>query len=707
MTRDRHASRASFACVRSLYRRIAALEDVIKNMSQADAVSDKDASHQSDHQIDLQPATDTQACTQSAFLSPTNSASPHSGSQRPTPPANVNETWSSADKARPSKSIASVSFSSQRGSVAQDLAECFPSGMDEVAAPAGHFVGQASSRNSQYFGSPSLFPYSERQSGTQGTGSDRDGATPEEEANRRSRAALEASPEPEPIIAHLLDLFWKWQSCHLLVIDRGIFLRHRSIWDESGGNGDRNFYTPCLLYAILSMASLISPDAGVRRYSAPDEGIPGEKFAKRSRALFELEMEHPTITTVQTALILGSRYGAMVDNSLGWTYSGTAFRIASKLGLHLDCTKAVASGHIAAETAKLRRIVFWGCHIEDNLFSSYCSRPTFFMDWDITTPLPSSPPDSDAPDGSSKCASLLHTTSALSLMCSKILVSLYGQRRQSTAAHLHSLASQVHRDLWQWYQDLPAEFTLADHDETKVLAPEVFILHMHFYFALILLHRPFLEFSQILHDLTNLTDLTSTSTGTCAIAAANITKLVLNYQRLYSIRQVPSPTIHFAFIAGTIHLVNFRVTKMDSHYQLLQGCLGALSEMRKSYPIAGKAASVLQDLIEGWEPSKETEPATATNMRVDVGNNATENDQQNYNWLEIEFPPFMEMQGLPELGSCALDDPTLSTTSLLPKELDLSGLLGPGSSLLPEDAANRPTDRVLFDTFYGNAFALG
>lgn len=56
------------------------------------------------------------------------------------------------------------------------------------------------------------------------------------------------------------------------------------------------------------------------------------------------------------------------------------------------------------------------------------------------------------------------------------MVSLYGQRRQRTATQLHSLASQMHKDLWQWYQDLPAELALADHDENKISAPEVFIL---------------------------------------------------------------------------------------------------------------------------------------------------------------------------------------------------------------------------------------
>lgn len=100
------------------------------------------------------------------------------------------------------------------------------------------------------------------------------------------------------------------------------------------------------------------------------------------------------------------------------------------------------------------------------------------MDWDITISIPDLPLSPDPSRQDSYCPSLLRTTSTLSIICARIMVSLYGQRRQRTATQLHSLASQMHKDLWQWYQDLPAELVLADHDENKISAPEVFILQL-------------------------------------------------------------------------------------------------------------------------------------------------------------------------------------------------------------------------------------
>lgn len=137
-----------------------------------------------------------------------------------------------------------------------------------------------------------------------------------------SSTALEDFTEPEPIVTHLLDLFWTYQASHLLVVDRQLFIKHRQLAREGDGVGDRNFYTPCLLYAILALASMISIDKGVKRYSAGSGNSPGDSFNQRARILFDIEIETPTVTTVQAAILISARYGTFVDNCLGWAFSG-------------------------------------------------------------------------------------------------------------------------------------------------------------------------------------------------------------------------------------------------------------------------------------------------------------------------------------------------------------------------------------------------
>ncbi|KXH34914.1 fungal specific transcription factor [Colletotrichum simmondsii] len=642
MTRDRHASRASFACVRckkdkrrcdisqilssgdrmdrsctscrnknekcevrygedkrsqrqpnetkALQRRMQALEEFVKNVSKNPELPV--TRHKTDEDSDclMEQARRTvdnyQDARIRAFPSPASSSSP--GTQNMTisisPPERGQNNWAvtSQQELHPASHSRSVSFSGQNRPKTDDIthngirsisfsgpsrpdfdcaSEGFPPVMEEIGTP------DSMQDFDQFLGSATLFPYSENQSRSR---SPRGESSPfEDDTSRQARGALESFPEPEPIVSHLLDLFWKWQSSHLLVVDRALFLRHREIWDDSEGHhGDRNYYTPCLLYAIMALASMISLDKGVVRYSTSTGGVAGETFAKRARSMFDLEMDHPTISTVQAALILGSRYGAMKDNSLGWMYSGIAFRMASKLGLHLDCSKAVASGKMSQEMADLRRRVFWGCHVED-------------------------------------------------------------------------------KALWQWHHDLPKSLTWSS-DSNILARPHVFILQMNFYFALILLHRPFLRLSSKFLDVDNMSSSALNSTHACATAAANITKLATTYRRSFNMRQMPPSIVHFVFIAGSIHLLNLRAGQPGNHEVLLQSSTEALSELGKSYPVAQKASTELESLIEKWRSAKEAEKRAAETSRAaqEVENSMSSGCAIRpgvSGFLDIDFSPLEEL----------------------------------------------------------------
>ncbi|KAJ0163899.1 Nitrogen assimilation transcription factor nit-4 [Colletotrichum tanaceti] len=770
MTRDRHASRASFACVRCkkdkrrcdisqilgagdgpepsctacrnknekcevrygedkrsqrqpnetkvLQRRMQALEELVKTVAQADGKAPAAPSKggidadcvleqaRQARQARRHASDDFRRSGARAFPSPAGSSSPNARMTTISisPPEEERIwTWTSSHDEPTKASLRSASFSGQsRRPEVDDLtpppsslrsssfsapsrpdldmvSDDFPAAaaLDETASPSNSSNSSTSSTSNsssssssnmhdfdQFLGSASLFPYYSESAGD--AANERPGGVcsdSEKESSLRSRMALEIFPEPEPIVTHLLDLFWQWQSSSLLVVDRDLFLRHRRTWDEGDGRGDRDFYSPCLLYALLALASMISLDRGVARYSASPEGVAGEGFAKRARALLDLELDHPKITTVQAALVLGCRYGSMKDNSLGWMYSGIAFRMASRLGLHLDQTKAVASGQMTSQMAELRRRVFWGCHIEDNLFSAYCGRPNSFMEWDITVAVPDRPleylPQDNKCYKSDLSPALLHATSALSVLCSKVLVGIHRQRRRrSLAGGLGSKASQLHRALWKWRRDLPEALTWScDGNVNGTTQPQVFVLHMHFYFALILLHRPFLRFPREPGNARNSGVEPSQSSATCATAAANITKLLSHYKRAYDIRQLPPSAVHFIFIAGSIHLANnLRSTELGGSHDalLLQSSLEALSEIGKSYPVAQMAARELGALNEKWRSSDAPETARPVGGRRgpdEDGDVRLEDDgkvdgsRALPHFLDANFSPLKELDG--------------------------------------------------------------
>lgn len=75
---------------------------------------------------------------------------------------------------------------------------------------------------------------------------------------------------------------------------------------------------------MMALASLAGTDKGDRRYSAPPKGIAGDWFNQKARILFEAETSSvPTVTMVQAAILIGSRYGTFANSSFGWTFCGT------------------------------------------------------------------------------------------------------------------------------------------------------------------------------------------------------------------------------------------------------------------------------------------------------------------------------------------------------------------------------------------------
>ncbi|KAK3076759.1 hypothetical protein LTS18_012140, partial [Coniosporium uncinatum] len=347
--------------------------------------------------------------------------------------------------------------------------------MDEVTARSGQLKGRHSS-SMQYFGPTSMYIHSEKDYIPKSADKLISQICPDESA----KAVLEQLDEPEPIVTHLLALFWTYQASCLNVVNRTTFCRHRKFYEEDPGSEKVSCYSPCLLYAILALASMISPDKGVRKYSTGAGGTPGETFYRKAKVLLELELSRPTATTVQAAVLVGSWFGATGHYSLGWTWSGVAFRMAIEVGLHLDCSRAVANGHLDADAAENRTKAFWCCYVQDKFWSSHTGRPCFFMDWDITLEVPGG--DAEAVERMSqrdRCTTLSERNIIfLAILMSKTLLALYRQRHTSTMEELCKCASSIHKELIQWHRDLPEILSWPRAEGEAPPSPHIFVMHM-------------------------------------------------------------------------------------------------------------------------------------------------------------------------------------------------------------------------------------
>ena len=87
----------------------------------------------------------------------------------------------------------------------------------------------------------------------------------------------------------------------------------------------------------------------------------GDEYAAKARQLLSLEFDRPTLSNVQSLVILGLHEFGSSRGSRAWMYAGIAIRMAICLGLNVeDESRLTSQPWIECE---IRRRVFWATFI--------------------------------------------------------------------------------------------------------------------------------------------------------------------------------------------------------------------------------------------------------------------------------------------------------------------------------------------------------
>jgi hypothetical protein len=167
---------------------------------------------------------------------------------------------------------------------------------------------------------------------------------------------------------HLEKLYFTWEDPAIHVVDKDMYYREQERYVN--GEDGTSFYSETLKNAICAIGANLTPRS--------QKGLPGsvpEFFSSRAKTLLEIEMDSPSVATVQALVIMSASEAAFTRDARGWIYSGMAVRISADLGLHLDLSSHVQDGRLTAQELDVRRTTFWGVFVHDNMWSLYVGRP--------------------------------------------------------------------------------------------------------------------------------------------------------------------------------------------------------------------------------------------------------------------------------------------------------------------------------------------
>lgn len=181
---------------------------------------------------------------------------------------------------------------------------------------------------------------------------------------------------------HLTHLFFAWHNSFIHAIDEAVYRHHQ---DQYANGMATQLYSPALANAILAMGSLYSTRRcdKLPRLSGP------EFFSRRAKALLDLEMDSPTIATLQALLTLSSFELSQARDSRGRIFlpmrnAGDCtianFMSWLKVGCIQvrGCKRGLFAKLISTQEWLSSSFLIWGCSQKYNRSTEICL-PTWML----------------------------------------------------------------------------------------------------------------------------------------------------------------------------------------------------------------------------------------------------------------------------------------------------------------------------------------
>ncbi|KAL2204800.1 hypothetical protein CC79DRAFT_1370615 [Sarocladium strictum] len=374
---------------------------------------------------------------------------------------------------------------------------------------------------------------------------------------------------------YLLDLYWTYLHQVLPCIHKEAFLRDMA-------SGDTRYCSTLLMYCILTRAAAISNEPGLRALALADDPEDEPPYLVRKCVqLLETELDRPGITTSQSLQLMSEMHCAISHDTKGWMYAGGAGRLAYELGLHSSSESLGSS--LSEIDHEVRKIVFWSAFNLDRSWALYLGRPLSIKIEDVEVKKPG---DGDASFSDTMLFSAAWTNllEIIGLICEVL------NGFQAPHNRLHTLNYR----LLDWRAKLDP--TIAYHAKQS---PAVFLLHMQYAAAMILLHRPGAQFGK---GTPCQTSTSETSRQICVDNAVAISQYLQEYTEQHgSVLTMSWIALHIIATASTTLIANIAERRsgatQEPQLEALRKCLDSLSELEKSHTVTRRVRKVIQQAI--------------------------------------------------------------------------------------------------------------
>ncbi|KAG9036070.1 hypothetical protein FRB95_009858 [Tulasnella sp. JGI-2019a] len=434
---------------------------------------------------------------------------------------------------------------------------------------------------------------------------------------------------PKERLREFITLYFAYVHPLLPVVYKSQFLQDfetRADPHHPGYNAARERVTNLLLLAICSLAARYSDEDGL------PEGVTmwtaGDNYTEHAMDLIAQARASSRIDTVQTLLLSGYRDVGLGKMERAWLNAGMAVRLGQDLGLHRSISKWSQAGQIKFNVIEkeTRCRVWHACLKLDKYVSTYIGRPVMVSENDYDTQLPEASGDEETelwvnptqsipaglagPDLDER---LLHGINYVpqpsniiscfnaSMMISKftgMIISNFYTIRPPPSNTRREARVTIERKMEKFYNELPEHLRFTPSG--RVPPPHMLIVHMQYWCAVLLLHRP------LLSPVPGKSSASSSSVETdeevrkammiCQKAAHHITDIGVTLTEAFCPRRSPAMFSYYIFSASIMHVSSLMDNPADVRAR--EG-LEKARKILKSISVIWPSALRAWDLLDG------------------------------------------------------------------------------------------------------------
>lgn len=402
----------------------------------------------------------------------------------------------------------------------------------------------------------------------------------------------------DPDILRCLRLFFTWQ-----YPDHNMFVFREAFLQDFFHPKQNSLY--CLSVLVFSICAL-----GARMCDVDTIYSRSITYYNEARSSLLSSLEHPSITSVQSFLLLAFYDICNGNNATGWMLSGNAMRMGFDLGFQLnpEVWFLKSQGAVKSLDVAIRSRIYWGCYMADHFISLVLGRPSLLKLLDASIPETQDLPELNwiddykyIPENVTNISDPLKNIINLINISDNMLNDIFtksdhesGSNKDSDGEDLDlttrlTKLSEYNAQIMEWKENLPQDLnwsqdTLRDVSDNPTTAS----VRYYYYILILCLNRPFVGIATTAkyHDR-------HSPAVICHQAIEDLYVAIQRFELIHGLRRASIFIVYCSILSISVILLTTssdllredRRAKLKYFLNVLAGCSKTWALAEKSYKL--------------------------------------------------------------------------------------------------------------------------